>query len=148
VVQPEQNGGWASHLTEGLAPEVPENMNTMTTNTKNIFSQTGFTIPNKNEIGKAFSPAAQIAHQPVSAANVDPWASADFSFFEIGVVPVSKQAAAPIPKSIPPRSVTFSTPAVASIPPQNQKSREELEQDRIVQSVVKGLPDLSYMLRK
>jgi hypothetical protein len=47
-----------------------------------------------------------------------------------------------------PKSVTFSTPAVTSIPPRSQKSREEIEQDRIVQSVVKGLPDLSYMLRK
>lgn len=148
LVQPEQSGGWASRLTEDLATEAPENMNPMTTNAKNIFSQNDFTIPNKNEIGKAFSPAAQIAPQPVSAANVDPWASADFSFFENGALPVSKQAAAPIPKLIPPRHGTFGAPAVASIPPRNQNSREELEQDRIVQSIVKGLPDLSYMLRK
>jgi hypothetical protein len=37
---------------------------------------------------------------------------------------------------------------VSSIPPRSQKSREEIEQDRIVQSVVNGLPDLSYMLRR
>jgi hypothetical protein len=49
---------------------------------------------------------------------------------------------------MPPKSVTFSPPAATPIPRRNQKSREEIEQDGIVQKVVQGLPDLSYMLRR
>jgi hypothetical protein len=145
LAKPEQNVDWASGSNQRLASM---NTNSLTANTTNIFSQNGFTKSNSGYMGNAFSPTTQIAHKPITAASVDPWASADFSFFETSTAPVSKPISLLAPKSMPPKSVTFSTPAVTSTPPRNQKSREELEQDRIVQSVVKGLPDLSYMLRK
>ncbi|KAH9215828.1 hypothetical protein DL95DRAFT_388141 [Leptodontidium sp. 2 PMI_412] len=81
------------------------------------------------------------------SAPPDPWASADFSFFEITPAPSPKLMSLPASKSAGSKSVKFDTPPPAA-PRKNQKSREELEHDRIVQSVVKGLPDLSYMLRK
>jgi hypothetical protein len=140
----EQTVDWASNFNESLSLV---NTNSTTINTTDTFSQNGFTTSSNDYMGTAFSPNAQAVRQPTTAVSVDPWASADFSFFESSTASVSKSPNVPIPKSMP-KSVTFSTPAVTSIPPQNPKSREEIEQDRIVQSVVKGLPDLSYMLRK
>ncbi|KAE9364406.1 hypothetical protein N431DRAFT_431291 [Stipitochalara longipes BDJ] len=139
---PEQNFGWVNGSNEILSPMTT---NSMTTNTQDTFSQNSFTALNNDHIDDIFGTAAQTAHQP--AASVDPWASADFSFFETSAAPASKPKTPSIPKLMP-KSVTFSTPPVTSMFPQSQKSREEIEQDRIVQSVVEGLPDLSYMLRK
>ncbi|KAN0099494.1 hypothetical protein V8E51_013269 [Hyaloscypha variabilis] len=140
----EPNFGWGN----GSHPiPAPQNTNSVNANTPNTFNQNGFTPSKNDHIDNIFSTATETAQQPV--ASVDPWASADFSFFETGTAPPPKPSTASIPVSKPmPKSVTFSTPAVTSIPPRSQKSREEIEQDRIVQSVVKGLPDLSYMLRK
>jgi hypothetical protein len=140
----EQTVDWASNFNESLSLVTT---NSTTINTTDTFSQDGFTTSSNDYMGTAFSPNAQAVRQPTTAVSVDPWASADFSFFESSTASVSKPTNAPMPKSMP-KSVTFSTSAVTSIPPQNPKSREEIEQDRIVQSVVKGLPDLSYMLRK
>lgn len=105
------------------------------------------------------------------ATTSDPWASADFSFFDspasapqsVAVsAPVAKAASnpalTPVPTSTPkptgkaspaPKSVSFSTPPIAGPKTKStSKSKEEIEQDRIVQSVVRNLPDLSYMLRR
>ncbi|KAL2062661.1 hypothetical protein VTL71DRAFT_5733 [Oculimacula yallundae] len=80
-----------------------------------------------------------------SSALSDPWASADFSFFETAPAPSTMPVASPISKAAESRSVKVNP----SPPPRrNQKSKEELEQEKIVQTVVRGLPDLSYMLRK
>jgi hypothetical protein len=48
------------------------------------------------------------------------------------------------------KTVKFSTPApVPTEASRNKwKSKEEIEQDMIVERVVKGLPDLSYMLKR
>lgn len=95
---------------------------------------------------------------PVSNSTYDPWASADFSFFESAPTPpkpkpapFSAPAIAQTPKPRT-RSVTFASTRAAA-PPQasprgSGKTRQELEQDRIVASIIKGLPDLSYMLRR
>jgi hypothetical protein len=84
-----------------------------------------------------------------SVQNNDPWASADFSFFDAPSAPQLKFVPAPALKLMPAKSVSFGTPTSAtSLPRREQRSREEIEQDRIVQSVVKSLPDLSYMLKK
>ncbi|KAG4439114.1 hypothetical protein IFR05_005401 [Cadophora sp. M221] len=84
--------------------------------------------------------------QSLSALS-DPWALADFSFFESTPAPAPKAMPLPASKVAGSKSVKFDTPPPAA-PRRNHKSREELEHDRVVQSVVKGLPDLSYMLRK
>jgi len=83
-----------------------------------------------------------------AAPTSDPWASADFSFFDTTPASAPEPVPMPTPRVTgPPKSVNFNNPLpVASR--RDQKSREEMEQDRIVQNVVKGLPDLSYMLRK
>jgi len=96
------------------------------------------------------------------SATVDPWASADFSFFDTApaptpVPPPSKPVARPISKSSrtpslskagPPKSVSFTTPPPTPPIRGNGKTKAEIEQDRIVSSIVKALPDLSYMLRR
>lgn len=149
-VKPEQSsGGWASEWMSG-SNEVSTSkiMQSVATKTPNTSSHNGFTPANTSYMDIAFSPSTRISHQTVTAPSADPWASADFSFFESSAVPVSKSMAASTPKLPPPKTVTFSTPAVLSASSRNQKSKEEVEQDRIVQSVVKGLPDLSYMLRR
>lgn len=105
--------------------------------------------------------------QTIAVVN-DPWASADFSFFD------TPSAAAPIPtaskttKATPTKSVKFSTPSPLEprklyktreeveiddivhkiTPPKQHKSREEIEQDGIVRSIVEKLPNLSYMLKR
>lgn len=84
---------------------------------------------------------------PLPAGNSDPWASADFSFFETASAP-APPVPTPLPRTIPPKSVSFANTRVSASSPGTRKSKEEMEQDRIVQDVVKGLPDLSYMLRR
>lgn len=95
--------------------------------------------------GRASGPAIQPTFSAASA--VDPWASADFSFFETTAAPVPP----PKPTRKQPQPTTKSVKFSPSpLPPvrSNGRSREEVEQDRIVQTVVKSLPDLSYMLRR
>jgi hypothetical protein len=81
----------------------------------------------------------------------DPWASADFSFFES---PAPAPAQKPTPavvvaaKPLVLKSVSF-----AKVPPapsllRHGKSRQEIERDEIVTGIVRSLPDLSYMLRR
>ncbi|KAH7371852.1 hypothetical protein BKA64DRAFT_689627 [Cadophora sp. MPI-SDFR-AT-0126] len=98
-----------------------------------------------------FPPPVDSFQTSVAASTPDPWASADFSFFETAPAPAPAPVPKPVPKptqrTIGPKSVKFNAPIRHSTRG-DQKSRDELEQDRIVQSVVKGLPDLSYMLRK
>ncbi|CZT43207.1 uncharacterized protein RSE6_03206 [Rhynchosporium secalis] len=76
----------------------------------------------------------------------DPWVSADFSIFDTAPAPLPIPFVSLISKAAGPAMVKVHAPPPA--PARNQKLKEEVEQDRIVQSVVKGLPDLSYMLRK
>ena len=105
--------------------------------------------------------------QPPSASG-DSWASADFSFFDSSPAPITTTVPTPSPtlpsKPKPTKSVSFSnltthsTPSseiskpLALPPPTiaqpNTKTKELAEQERLVQSILKGLPDLSYMLRK
>lgn len=90
----------------------------------------------------------------------DPWASADLSFLPSSTarLPASAPPSSPaISKPPPQKSVSFSTlppqtlqtplPRIAASRP-NLKATEELVQEELVQSIIKGLPDLSYMLRK
>jgi len=143
--KPVQNDRWSVGSNEVLKSQPTDSI---TTSISNTFSGNEFPISNNDYTSNAFSPAAQTVNQPTTAANIDPWASADFSFFEISAVPISKPIPTPTPKPIPSKSIAFNAATVSSIPPRSQKSREEIEQDRIVQSVVNGLPDLSYMLRR
>ena len=105
----------------------------------------------------------------LTSSSGDPWANADFSFFESPStaptsVPVSKPsshtskpspfASKPVPvapKSTPALKTTESakstSPQIPSEPPVGRKSKAELEQDKIVKDIINGLPNLSYMLR-
>ncbi|QSZ34009.1 hypothetical protein DSL72_005589 [Monilinia vaccinii-corymbosi] len=106
---------------------------------------------------------------PVSTGNKDPWASVDFSFFDVpSPTPVHpptslpRKTTIPRPQSFPappkPKSVTFSTPSPQPTPKppahfhthtsRGSKSKFEMEQDEIVKKIVGGLPDLGYMLRR
>jgi hypothetical protein len=141
---PGQKGDGFSNLNESPSAQTT---NSITMNTTNSLNQNGFTASSYDLMDAASGPTAQTTRQSVAAASVDPWESADFSFFESSTASVSQPTRAPVPKAIP-KSVTFSPPAMASMPPRNQQSRDEIEQDRIVQNIIQGLPDLSYMLRK
>ncbi|TAQ83968.1 hypothetical protein B7494_g7698 [Chlorociboria aeruginascens] len=77
-------------------------------------------------------------------SSIDAWASVDFSIFDTPSAPPPsrpQQPKAPLPKP-----AAFTPPPIS--PPQSQKAREKIEQDRTVQSIIKGLPDLSFMLRR
>ena len=91
---------------------------------------------------------------PTTNNTYDPWASADFSVFE-APAPPSKPKSAPPPKPGLGQTHRQSTKSVSfestrAPPPQrgNGRTRQEIEQDRIVASIIRGLPDLSYMLRR
>ena len=84
---------------------------------------------------------------PVTGGTLDPWASADFSFFDTSPAPPTGIVSSTVPDFTSTKSVSFGIPATP-VDRGDQKSREQMEQDRIVQSVVKALPDLSYMLRR
>jgi len=144
-LKPIESDHWAMGSDEVLQPQ---NRNSRITSTPNIFTQNTFTTSNDDYLNGAFEPAAQTANQAQAAISVDPWASADFSFFETPATTVSNVTPALVTTTMPPKTVTFSTPSITSFPRRGPKSREEIEQDRIVQSVIKGLPDLSYMLRR
>jgi hypothetical protein len=110
------------------------------------------TSPSK---GPSSIPAAKPINPSISKTNSDPWASADFSFFE-SPAPVAISADTPMENSIPkitpnttgPKTVSFGAPAPTNTSKTAWKSKDEIEQESIVQSIVKGLPDLSYMLRR
>ncbi|TVY81160.1 hypothetical protein LSUE1_G006259 [Lachnellula suecica] len=97
----------------------------------------------------AFSPPVDTITptQTIPAGNDDPWASVDFSFFESAPTAPPPPKAAPAPEPLPVKTVSFASTRASISSPGNHKPKEEIEQDRIVQSVVQGLPDLSYMLR-
>jgi len=121
------------------------------------------TIPVPNSPAVAFPPP-----QAPTAQDTDPWASADFSLFETPVPSYSPSIHGHAP-SLKQDNTTFSPPVQISTRAQdqkkaaqkhsstqgpqsvlrsNQKSKVELEQEKIVQSIVQNLPDLSYMLRR
>jgi hypothetical protein len=95
-------------------------------------------------------------------SQLDPWASADFSFFDSSpapapisqpiLKPIHIEKAAPMPpfksKHTPAKSISALNSPVVSSPLRNGKTRLEIEQDKIVAGIVNGLPDLSYMLQR
>jgi hypothetical protein len=134
----------AMSFDEILSPKIRSP--TMATNTNtfaNIFAPTSALFTNSTD------QTTMTSVLPASTGTIDPWASADFSFFDSAPAPPKpKPVLAPVPKAAPAKTANFGSPI--QVPPSgwNHKSREDLEQDKIVQSVVKGLPDLSYMLRR
>jgi hypothetical protein len=131
-----------------------------------------FTSPTTQEIARPSTPPAPIAASAEAApveANVDAWADADFSFFE------SSLPAAPpsLPKSDPSdpfsafesrgrstsaassaKTFTRSPPRKVTPPPvqpltgaTSSAQRRKTEEDGIIHDILRGLPDLSYMLR-
>lgn len=89
------------------------------------------------------------------------WASADFSFFDSSSAPLPTPAPAPLPlksvtfSSLPPRTLhppklppSHIHPPRTTATKSRSKVGEEPDQEELVQSIIKGLPDLSYMLRK
>ncbi|EPE27942.1 hypothetical protein GLAREA_04733 [Glarea lozoyensis ATCC 20868] len=106
----------------------------------------------KQEASPLPFPDSKTAAAISQAGSSDPWASADFSFFDTAPS-ISAPALAPKPQkkpvavSVPPRSGPTSimpAPAISK----TRRSKEEMEQDKIVESIISGLPDLSYMLKR
>ena len=99
----------------------------------------------------AISPITQAPALPVSSATSshDPWASADFSFFDSppSALPSPKSVAAPVSKATP-KAVPFTKAPPAPSPLRHRKTRQEVEQDELVAGIVRSLPDLMYMLRR
>lgn len=112
----------------------PFNANTSTSNS--IYPATSNTAPSAN-------------------SNYDPWASADFSFFESAPPPPQTLKSAPPSHRSAAHTIRPATKAVPfqstrAEPPwrDNGRTKYEAEQDRIVASILKRLPDLSYMSRR
>jgi hypothetical protein len=98
----------------------------------------------------SISPITQTSPLPATSttSNHDPWASADFSFFDSPIPATApKPVLAPVSKPVP-KADSFVKAPPAPSPLRNGKTRQELEQDEILASIVKSLPDLSYMLRR
>jgi len=111
-----------------------------------------------------------------TSSSADSWSSADFSFFDtpaattsaakpkVSVHPVGKakksvgfssvisqvkHTPSPLSQAINPKSSTIPLNKAISTPVRRHgQSKTEVEQDRIVAGIIKGLPDLSYMLRR
>lgn len=101
-------------------------------------------ISNQSPNHVAPAPPPTTAAVPITAS--DPWASADFSFFDSAPASVPTIKSSPVPVSVP------NIGTIARLPTSKiskaGKTKHELEQDKIVASIVKNLPDLCYMLRK
>jgi hypothetical protein len=61
--------------------------------------------------------------------------------------PALKSAVASKPKVVA-KSVAFQPLAPGPQARGNGKTKKEIEEDKIVASIIKGLPDLSYMLQR
>lgn len=102
-----------------------------------------------SSISNIAQPPLKVNPTPVTNGGIDPWASADFSFFDTPPAPAppSQAISTPVIKAVSGKSVAFSETPPA-VPRGNGRSKLEVEQDSIVASIVKNLPDLSYMLRR
>lgn len=108
----------------------------------NTYTSNEFNLPTNNSA-------------PIANSNYDPWASADFSFFDSAPAPPQKHIFMPPPKLTTTQilkagttSVPFESTRAEPVRRGNGKTRQEVEQDRIVANIVRGLPDLSYMFRR
>lgn len=113
------------------------------------------TLPIKSDPSPpATSPAISFTF-PVStaeASELDGWGNANFAIFET-LTAMLAPAAQPSPKIDIPQSKAFDgdwgkaivEPVFTNIEKDSSKNSDE---DRIVQSIVRGLPDLSYMFRR
>jgi hypothetical protein len=110
-------------------------------------------------------PQPQLQSQSLlPAGDTDPWASADFSFFESSsgpslpagpMIPLSSNDPfsvfsnpVPLPTPFTQSPTATPSPKLSSIGAGNLAQRRKTEEDDIVKSIVDGLPDLSYMLRR
>jgi len=151
-----------------MSPIAPRQSMDLAQNHRSISSFDGILVPEKNgsqsakpletspfdvfsapstALASQFGPTATATVQPVTAGSSDPW---DLSFFDTAPAPTPAPPPKPslLPKSTPLKAVSFANTRATPAPPGTRKSKEEIEQDRIVQSVIKGLPDLSYMLKR
>ena len=82
------------------------------------------------------------------SSNSDAWASADFSFFDSAPTALS----VPEPKNATLVAATPSTSSKSVVAHSStakpKRSKEEMEQDKIVEGILRSLPDLTYMLRR
>ena len=81
---------------------------------------------------------------PPTARPHGPWASADFSLFE---TPSTLEGIPSVPALEPMKGMNLQS-SIEKKAKTEFKTKEEIEQDRIVESVLRGLPDLGYMLRR
>lgn len=164
--------GDVSSTKSTAAATIPENSHRPSVSFDQILSPThpssqlsspvitpGFSQPIQN-----FPSVSPTAPLPQSTAVSDPWASADFSFFDSAPVPVAADVpkpklapkasikTKPLPKPSPLKASSLAaTPVNVSpspITPNTRRTKDEMEQDRIVQDILMTLPDLSYMFNR
>jgi hypothetical protein len=129
------------------------------------FSMFESSTPKKTILAEPTTPTSpKVVSTPIHAS-ADPWAEADFSFFESAAPPPAPAPNNPLSPSDP--FSVFETPAPAPAPfqrtpprpktppPQmpltgatNAAQRRKAEEDEIIRNIVMGLPDLGYMLRR
>jgi hypothetical protein len=109
-------------------------------------------LSTKQELSPLPFPDSNITAAISQPGNSDPWSSADFSFFDSAPSTsapaiVSKPQTKPVAVSVPPYA-SLNSKAPAPIASKSKRSKEEMEQDKIVEGILSGLPDLSYMLKR
>ncbi|KAF2793810.1 hypothetical protein K505DRAFT_325200 [Melanomma pulvis-pyrius CBS 109.77] len=105
------------------------------------------------------------ATAPAPVPSEDPWSNADFSFFESAAPappaphtnPLSPSdpwsvfetpvPAAPFTRPDPPAATPSPKPSISGITNTNSVQKRKVEEDEIVAEIVRGLPDLRYMLQ-
>lgn len=115
-------------------------------------------------------PHSTPAAEPATSiqASTDSWADADFSFFDGPPAMVAPQPLSQMPDPSDPLSF-FNTPAQTELPPAASRSpphdftpaqaqtmtgttsssqRRKTEEDQVINDILGGLPDLSYMLKR
>lgn len=119
-------------------------------------------------------PTTPPSHPLPVESNIDPWADADFSFFESAPAPPPTASTLPVspptqacpstsPVPITPPRRKYSSPGrpyarsppreAVQVPPQpltsatNSAQRRKEEEEQIIAGILGGLPDLAYMLR-
>jgi len=148
--------GIAESTSSSAGPDRPESnvyQNILPSSKASQFSESAFTEVQESPISS--TPATSYLDDlnnpkpPATSSIADPWASVDFSFFETPSATVSKHSTSsqpPMPS--PARSVMSKKPPTSARPLVPTRSKEQVEQDKVVEGIVKSLPDLSYMLRR
>ena len=101
-------------------------------------------------LSTSLSPSVEpVPPSPMLAPSThDPWTSVDFSFFDSPASPPGQKLVSLLGSGPTSKVSSFVKDHPERSPLRHGMTRQEVEQDQIVASIVETLPDLSYMLRR